>query len=134
METTEITETTETTITKAEQITHILNHFTGSNELHRFSPISSLVITDGVKYLCDKAGSYWLMDIIASYQSKCKKDPMLAEFQLWKLKVKDNKGVVTCERDTDDVAIKQLIPYTDFPLSEIKLYCENGVISLPSER
>jgi len=46
---------------------------------------------------------------------------------------KDGTGKVICERDTNDIAITQDIPYTDFPLDEIKLYCINGVILLPSE-
>jgi len=110
-----------------------LAHFTGTEQYHKFSILSNLKLTDGAKHLADKAGAYWLMDIIASYQKQCQKDPMLRDFQLWTLKVEDGVGVVTCERDTDDVAIKQEIPYTDFPLDEIKLYCINGVILLTSE-
>lgn len=133
-------ETMETTIENniknkvATDINNTLVHFTGTEEYHRFSRISRLVMTDGVKYLCNAAGAFWLLDIIVSYQGKCNRDPMLKDFQIWTLKVKGSKGVVTCERDTDDVAIKQAIPYTDFPLESIKLYCENGVICLPSER
>ena len=123
----------EATMTKGEQIKDVLSGFSGTDQYHRFSVLSRLVLTDGVKYLCDKAGAYWLMDIIASYQRRCKKDPMLAEFQLWTLRVKDNKGVVMCERDTNDIVISQDIEYTDFPMDEIKLYCINGVILLTSE-
>ncbi len=119
---------------RAINLENMLAQFTGTNEYHRFSILSSLVLTDGVKCLCEQASSYWLMDVIASYQSKCNKDEMLKDFQLWTLKVNGSQGVVTCERDTNDVAIRQVIPYTDFPLKEIKLYCENGVICLPSER
>ena len=110
-----------------------LNQFTGTTEYHKFSVISKLVITDGVKYLCDSAGCYWLMDIIASYQPKCNKDEMLRDFQLWILKCKDSKWKVGCYRDTDDEAFNQPIEHTDFPLPEIKLYCINGVILLTSE-
>ena len=118
----------------AQEIQDVLDQCTGTSEYHRFSPLSSLVITDGVKYLANNAGVYWLLDIVASYQNKCNKDEMLRDFQIWTLKVKNGKGKVICERDTDDVAITQKIEYTDFPLPEIKLYCENGVICLPSER
>lgn len=110
-----------------------LNQFTGTEQYHRFSSLSKLVMTDGVKYLCDKAGSYWLMDVISSYQHKCNQDDMLREFQVWTLKVKDGKGIVTCNRDKNDTAFTQKIPYTDFPMNEIKLYCINGVIMLTSE-
>ena len=110
-----------------------LSMFTGTEGYHKFSILSKLVLTDGVKYLCDKTGAYWLMDLIASYQQKCMKDEMLRDMQFWTLKVIDGTGVVTCDRDTDDTAFTQKIPYTDFPLEEIKLYCQNGVVLLPSE-
>jgi len=125
---------TTTTKTETTELESILQHFTGTDQFYRFSGLSRLVITDGVKYLCEKANAYWLMDIIASYQSKCNKDEMLRYFQIWTLNVEDGAGKVICERDTNDIAITQKIPYTDFPLASIKMYCENGVICLPSER
>jgi hypothetical protein len=71
------------------------------------------------------------------------KDPkgMLQDMQFWTLKLnKTGRGAkIICERDTGDVAITQRIPFTDFPLPEIKLYCApsgDGIhytILLPSE-
>jgi hypothetical protein len=59
---------------------------------------------------------------------------MLQQIQFWKLRVNpDNSAVLTCERDSDDVAITQEIPYTDFPLESVKLYLADGVLLLPSE-
>lgn len=117
-----------------------LQQFTGTEQYHRWSPIfKNYAMTDGVKYMCDKAGAYWLVDAIASYYAEVIKDPMLADMQFWTLKVdlNKNKAVLTCERDTDDVAITQKISYTDFPLPEIKLWVARGdegyVIYLPSE-
>ena len=111
-----------------------LCHFTGTEAYHKFSILSQLVLTDGVKYLCDKAGAYWIVDIIASYQKKCDKDEALKYFQLWELKVTDRTGVVTCKKDSGvPPTIKQKIPYTEFPLPSIKLYCIDGVILLTSE-
>jgi len=116
-----------------QEIESDLPYFTGTEEYHKFSILSNLKLTDGVKYLCDKAQCYWLMDIIASYQNKCNKDEMLKYFQIWTLTIKDGKAIVKCERDTDDIAITQKIPYTDFPLDSIKLYCIDGIILLTSE-
>jgi hypothetical protein len=110
-----------------------LCQFTGTEAYHKFSPFSKLVLTDGVKYLCEKAGAYWLMDAIASYQKRCNADEMLRAFQIWTLTVEDSSGTLKCERDTNDVAITQNIPYTDFPMPSVKLYCIDGVILLPSE-
>ncbi|MDA2934976.1 hypothetical protein MYX82_11635, partial [Acidobacteria bacterium AH-259-D05] len=79
----------------------------------------------------EEAECYWLIDIVASYQPKLKQVP----FQLWELEVeKDNPGVVTVREDSGKPAlISQEIPYTDFPLEKIQLYCIDGVLLLPSE-
>lgn len=59
---------------------------------------------------------------------------MLQEIQFWKLTVhEDRSATLICERDQGDVAIEQQIPFTDFPLAEIKLYLQEGVLLLPSE-
>jgi hypothetical protein len=100
--------------------------------------IGRLVYTDGVKFLCENADCYWLLDLIASYQdsAEVRRDEMLRNMQFWTLKVdlENKKGVAICERDTDDVAFSQDIPYTDFPLKEIKLYVgPDTIVCLPSE-
>ena len=107
----------------------------GTMAYHKFSIMfPNLVLTDGAKYLADSTGAYWLMNAIGSYQTECMKDKMLKDIQFWTFTVKDGIGTIKCERDTGNVAFTQEIPYTDFPLDEIKLYVENGVIMLPSER
>lgn len=108
-----------------------------------------LVFTDGVKYLADKAGAYWLIDAIASYQAdkRVKQNKMLQGIQFWKLEVKDGKGVLTCVEDTGrKPVIRQEIEFTDFPLDEVEIWVEYGgfetengiqtafVAMLPSER
>ena len=104
--------------------------------------------TDGIKFLADNAECYWLLDAIVSYQQELARNPMLRDFQLWLLIVGDfhdfikpepgNMAVLTCWEDSPELGVKpaviQQIEYTDFPLPEIKLYLENKVIYLPSER
>ncbi len=103
-----------------------LSQFTGTAKYYKHFT-GSLVYTDGVKYLADKAGAHWLIDIVASYR---RKEP----FQVWELKVADQKGVVTMKEDTDKPElVKQKIPFTDFPLESITLYLIDGVLLLPSE-
>ena len=65
---------------------------------------------------------------------------MLAGIQFWTLKVnEDRTAVAICERDSGNEAFRQEIPYTDFPLTSIKLFCAAGgpdgemVLMLPSE-
>ena len=130
----------------ATQIQDGLSQFYGTQAYHRLSIFSKrLVATDGVAWLCQNAECFWLFDAIASHQPRAMKDPkgMLQDMQFWTLK-KDGKGgcLLKCERDTDDVFITQEIPFTDFPLDEVKIWIERGeladgpymVAMLPSER
>jgi hypothetical protein len=138
-----------------------LDQFSGSLTMTRHWT-GRLYFTEGVKFLAENAGggAYWLIDLIASYIPKCQKDEMLRDFQVWRLVKHDpplvRQGVVDgeagphkymatayCDRDTDDTAFHQHIPCTDFPLPEVKLYCELGsvdgvnpayVLMLPNER
>jgi len=122
----------------ADQLQTNMAHCIGTTQYHKFSPFfPTIVLTDGAQMIADEAGAFWLMDLIASYQPKAKEDEMLRDFQVWTLNVKDNKAVIKCERDTDDIAFKQKIPFTDFPLDEIKFFVqpqhEFMVIMLTSE-
>jgi len=114
------------------EILDILNSAHCTEAYHRYSPIPGFpVVTDGVIALAEAAGCYWLLDIIGSHQTDERLDPA---FQVWKLTVnlEDNTGVV-CGYNDSELIISQEIPFTDFPLDEIKLYLIGGVILLPSE-
>jgi hypothetical protein len=108
-----------------------LASFTGTENY--YAHMSGLHYTDGVAFLAENAGAYWLIDLIASWQKRARKDPMLREFQLWELRVTGREADAICFRDTNDEAFRQHIPFTDFPLSEVKLYLENEVLMLPGE-
>ncbi|HWB53519.1 MAG TPA: hypothetical protein VG722_04975, partial [Tepidisphaeraceae bacterium] len=108
-----------------------LESFTGTENYYQHW--LRLVFTDGVKYLAEKAGAYWLIDAIASWQAEIQEADR--EFELWELIVNpDSSAVLECRRDSGEPAIvSQKIDYTDFPLKSIKLYVQNGVLMLPSE-
>ena len=111
-----------------------LAQFSGTDNWYEHQ--SRMLYTDGVKFMAERGGAYWLIDAIASYQRdrRIRTNHMLLEFQLWELKVKDNKATLTLRTDTGEPAtITQRIPYTDFPLESIKLYVENNTLLLPSE-
>lgn len=123
-----------------------LKQFTGTDNYYKH--LLGLHYTDGIQYLAEKAQCYWLIDVIASHQTKkLLADQMLKDFQLWLLVVSDShefikpkphhQAVVTCWGDTPNAGIKpavrQDIEFTDFPLSEIKLYLCHGALMLPSE-
>ena len=93
-----------------------------------------ITYTDGVKFLAEKAGAYWLIDLVASYQTaRLRRD----EFQIWTLKVDRQRtppAIATCQSDTDKpLLVRQEIDHTDFPLPSIKLWLVSGALMLPSE-
>jgi hypothetical protein len=111
-----------------------LAHFNGTESLFPHWT-DRLTFTDGVKYLAEKCGAFWLIDIIASYQHR-PKVRACGDLQIWTLDLPAaNQGRVTCKADTHaPVAVRQRIQYTDFPLPEgVKLYVRHGVLMLPSE-
>lgn len=130
---------------KAEQINDGLSNFYGTENYHLLSPLAKLVglvTTDGVAWLAKNAGCFWLIDEIAAKQPDFKKDKYLRDIQFWTLKVTGTAASLICERDEGKVAYTKEIPYTDFPLPEIRIWVEAGecgdkpvmVAMLPSER
>ena len=108
-----------------------LSQFIGTEKYYSISSFHSL--TDGTKHLAEEAKCYWLMTVIASYLKTSCED----SFAVAHLVVKDSSAVFTLDDGNDNVFARQYIEYTDFPLTEIKLYCQhNGeywVIMLTSE-
>ena len=131
------------TMMKAEELRDGLAQFTGTDGYAKYP--GGLLLTDGIRFLAENAGAFWLLDVIASYQPRCRRDPMLRDMQFWTLKrVPDtSKAVVTCDDGDGHVKITQKIPFTDFPLAEVKIWVELGsadgvnphyVVMLPGER
>ena len=123
-----------------ETLESYLAQFTGSENYYRHSLNRKFMHTDGVNYLAEKAGAFWLVDLIASHQlsRKVRAEP----FQVWTLTLTGKKNpmaVAECRADTDaPVLARQKIEFTDFPLKSIKLYCVDGgdgqvILMLPSE-
>ena len=103
-----------------------LTGFTGTENYYQHW-LKRGVYTDGVKYLAEKAGAYWLLDAIFSYH---RSEP----FQIWTLKVNDSHATLEMREDTGaPIKVRQEIEFTDFPLKEVKLYLIDGVLLLPSE-
>jgi hypothetical protein len=119
--------TTENSFTAAE-----LAQFTGTACWYRHPLARSVLYTDGVKFVADRAGAYWLVDEIALSQLA---EPALKmeEFQVWTLVVENTTAILRCDDGNDRVLLEKRIGYTDFPEQGIKLYFTDGVIMLPGE-
>ena len=86
------------------------------------------------KFLAEKAGAFWLIDLVASHQTARLRQEA---FQVWLLAVNREKtpmAVATCRADTDaPELLRQEIEHTDFPLPSIRLWLVSGVLMLPNE-
>ena len=114
------------------QLSSALAQFTGTEHYYRIYP--KVALTDGAKFLAEKAGAYWLMDVIASHLCLLKSEEY---FACCILKVSRHSAKLVIEEGNARALAQQEIPYTDFPLPSIKLYGvwadSYWVIMLPSE-
>lgn len=109
-----------------------LSQFYGSETFYRHPLFRKFVYTEGVQYLAEKSGAYWLLEYIFSNQmdEKIKAE----EFQVWKIKVKEDNTAVIRVEDGNDNLVKQFeLEFTDFPLKEFTLWFSNNTLLLPSE-
>lgn len=108
-----------------------LCQFIGTEKYYRIAPRH--VLTDGAKYLAEKARCFWLMDAIATHLPKQYHD----YFAVANLAVNGTSAVLTLDDGNGNVFARQDIAYTDFPLESMKLYCsfdgEYWAIMLTSE-
>ncbi len=117
-----------TKLTPAE-ISANLAQYTGTETLTK---VNNSVITDGVRYLAETCGAFWLIDIINSYQHKYafKRE----SFQTWTLvKLPDGSWGVLADDGNGNELTVQHIEYSDFPLDKITLWRVDSTIMLPSE-
>jgi hypothetical protein len=110
-----------------------LTEFTGTEQWYRHPIVKNALYTDGIKYVAERAGAYWLIDEIPFKQnhSLVKNE----EFQVWTLSVdlEQSTATLTCDDGNERIVYTKQIGYTDFPLEEIKIYVIDNVILLPSE-
>jgi hypothetical protein len=115
------------------KLTHSdLRQFTGTDHWYRHGLMPKMSFTDGVKYVAETGGAYWLIDKVATNQL----EPRIRaeEFQCWKLVVDDKQAaVLTADDGNGNVLHTEKIEWTDFPLDQIELWVEGDVILLPSE-
>jgi hypothetical protein len=108
-----------------------LSQFIGTEKYYRITPRH--LLTDGTKYLAEHAECFWLMTAVASHLPAHYDD----HFAVARLVVTGTSATLTLDDGNDFVFANQAIEFTDFPLSEIKLYCcydgESWAIMLPSE-
>lgn len=122
-----------------------LRQFTGSEQFYRHAFNRAVIYTEGVQYVAENGGAYWLIDTIAShigsgsFQRAADQDERISLIHFWKLAVApDHSANLTALADSNEKPfLEQKIAYTDFPLEEIKIWAGNNgegfTLMLPSE-
>lgn len=107
-------------------------HCTTQYYQHKIINGQSMNISDGCEFLRQNAECFWLFDIILIQQAT---ELMKMElFQVWNLSRQDDDSwLITCTDGNSITLYKQRLAFSDFPLSGISIYVENGVAILPSE-
>lgn len=130
---------------KAEAVRDYQRRTQGTSTYYK-NPIG-IFYTDGIKFLADTCGAYWLIDVVASWQPEIAKGhPDLVHFQVWRLFKKDDKWVVDAWSDTPEAPDSedgpasvrlafQEIGYSDFPpeLAPFEWWTMNGYMILKEE-
>ena len=121
-----------------------LRQFSGGGDCYRHELNPRVIYTEGVRYLAEHGGAYWLIDAIASYYGSPQmrraiaSDPRLETLQFWTLTVRDNAAQLVARADSgDEPFILQDIPFTDFPLESVDIWAgfdgQRWTLYLPSE-
>lgn len=117
-----------------------LDQFTGTMQWHKINPHYPVLATDGIKYMADKCGAWWLLDEVwlqLHAQKAFQKDHMwVVEFTC-----RDNRGMIKIHNGQEGKArinLKDIpIHFTDFPLDSIKFWAHQQgkgcIFLLPSE-
>ena len=109
-----------------------LSQFIGSGSFTKWSILSKSVLTEGAKFVADRAGAYWLFDkidlsIMGSGEN----------FVVCKISVEDTSANIKLEDGNGQTIMSEWIRYTDFPLADLELWAiHNGsgyTHMLPSE-
>lgn len=104
---------------KQAEIENGLAQFIGTEGYHIFSILfRNTVLTDGARWLAEKAGAFWLMDIIGSIERLVKDE----EFVSVKLVCHEIGATFTADDGNGNILYTQEIEHTDFPLPEIQLF------------
>lgn len=122
---------------KAKEILEKLERCTGSETIFKHPMAAILpdgaVFTEGIMLMAQLCKAFWLLDIPFSYQLES--HVRNVQGQIWKLEVNkdDDSGVVTMVDYYGKEKVRQEIPFTDFPLTEITMYLIGNTLCLPSE-
>ena len=115
-------------------MTNANDHFgthNGTEHIYSCRPFP-ITYTDGVRDMIENCCSYWLIDIILSYQAYERVNSH--SFQVWELRrAVGNAFTVEATDGNKHKIASQFIPYSDFPFDMATIWLVDGTLLLPSE-
>ena len=124
----------------AEEIQEFIAHANGADHMIRH-PLTGMTYSSGMGWIAENAGAYWLIDAILINSKHKRLQEVCEGFEVWTLtKNETGSGAkLVCtdggmDSDEAKTVYTQRIPYTDFPLQEITMYVDGGILLLPGER
>lgn len=100
---------------------HELGQFCGTMEYHRYS--RKLVLTDGARYLAERAGCFWLVSIVDSILPQVRNESFLS---VRMIKNPNASAIVEITDGNEKPIFRQAIEFTDFPMNEIQLFVQES--------
>jgi hypothetical protein len=110
------------------------NFYNGTNTVWHHPMYKKVTYTDGVRYLMHNGAAWFVEGIFAHIYFTVKFKKHLEFFVITLKKNDDNTATIAYDDGNGKVFHTDKIDFTDFPLKEISLYFENGMVLLPSER
>lgn len=99
--------------------------FTGTTSYyrHRVLPVGpGLLLTDGARYVAEKAGAWWLMDKVLAHSRKAMDAG--EGFATIKLRVMDGSALFIIEDGNYNQVLTETIEFTDFPTGELMFFLD----------
>lgn len=133
---------------KAQAVRDYCAQTSGTDGYHTVT-LLPLAVTDGMLFLAQTCGAFWLLDLVASHQPEIRAQARGTDFQVWRIMADpDNaSGCVvdawtdTPESPADDAGpasillAEQRVEFTDFPreLMPFEFWVKGGVCLLKEE-
>jgi len=114
-----------------EEKTLDLSGFTGTAAYHGYGSLLGSSLTDGTFFLAENAEAYWLFDLIDSHLLAQRDLPFAVTTLTVDLENSTAEAVITDGDET--IVASQSIGFTDFPLSEVKIYSVRSGMSPHSQ-
>tara|TARA_R110002051_G_scaffold223612_1_gene286860 strand:- start:1260 stop:1640 length:381 start_codon:yes stop_codon:yes gene_type:complete len=122
---------------KVREITEGLQHFNGTEMFYQI-PLTRTRFTDGLKYLANVAGCFWLITDVSVIAKSLMDKSYFITIDFKRLSEKEKtehecEAIITYSDGNDNIFESHRYSFTDFPLDKLRLFFVDNTLILPSE-